>query len=84
MLTKSHHFEPQTSRESNDAASRWVDRKEKGNTRRSYRAVLKFDYRLRPNLWAYVQPTLQNIIRPGGRGLIANDPILGIQPGASF
>lgn len=64
-----------------DAAQRDESR---GTTPRSNQAVLEFDYRLQLNRWSYVQPTLQYIIRPGGRGLVANDTILGVQLGANF
>ncbi len=57
---------------------------QRGRTPRSYQAVLEFDYRIQINRWAYLQPTLQYIVRPGGRGLVANDTILGIQFGATF
>lgn len=51
---------------------------------RSYQAVLEIDYRFQVNKWAYVQPTFQYIIRPGGRGNIENDTILGLHLGANF
>ena len=57
---------------------------QRGRTPRSYQAVLEFDYRIQINRWAYLQPTLQYIVRPGGRGLVTNDTILGIQFGATF
>jgi porin len=64
-----------------DAAQRDESR---GTTPRTYQAVLEFDYRFQLNRWSYVQPTLQYIVRPGGRGLVENDTILGLQLGATF
>ena len=51
---------------------------------RTDQAVLEFDYRIQLNRFAYVQPTLQYIIRPGARGLVENDTILGLHFGANF
>ncbi|MEO6848766.1 MAG: carbohydrate porin [Chthoniobacterales bacterium] len=51
---------------------------------RIYQGVLEFDYRIQINRWAYVQPTLQYIIRPAGRGLVENDTIIGMQLGVNF
>lgn len=56
----------------------------RGAEPRSYQAVLEFDYRIQLNRWAYVQPTLQYIIRPGGRTLVEKDTILGLHLGANF
>lgn len=56
----------------------------RGNEPRSDQAVLEMDYRFQINTWAYVQPTFQYIIRPGARGLVENDTILGLQLGANF
>lgn len=55
-----------------------------GDVPRNYQAVLEFDYRIQLNRWAYVQPNLQYIVRPGGRGLVPNDTIIGLQFGANF
>ncbi len=51
---------------------------------RTSQAVLEFDYRIQINRFAYVQPTLQYIINPGGRGQVENDTILGLHLGANF
>jgi len=64
-----------------DAAS--VDR-DRGRAPRTDQAVLEFDYRIQLNRFAYVQPTLQYIIRPGARGDIANDTIIGLHFGTNF
>ncbi|MEO6054044.1 MAG: carbohydrate porin, partial [Chthoniobacterales bacterium] len=56
----------------------------RGVAPRTYQAMLEFDYRVQINRWAYVQPTLQYIIRPGGRGLVQNDTIIGMQFGINF
>lgn len=56
----------------------------RGRTPRNYQAVLEFTHRVQLNKWAYVQPTLQYIIHPGGRGLVENATILGVQLGATF
>ena len=49
-----------------------------------YEAVIEFDYRIQVNQWAYIQPDLQYIIRPGGTGQVENDTILGFQFGVTF
>lgn len=56
----------------------------RGRAPRTDQAVLEFDYRIQLNRFAYVQPTLQYIIRPGARGLVENDTILGLHFGANF
>jgi len=56
----------------------------RGRDPRTYEGVLEFDYRVQLNKWAYVQPTLQYIVRPSGRGLVANATILGLHFGANF
>ncbi|MEO8205613.1 MAG: carbohydrate porin [Chthoniobacterales bacterium] len=56
----------------------------RGVAPRTYQGVLEFDYRVQINRWAYVQPTLQYIIRPAGRGLVQNDTIIGMQLGVNF
>ena len=50
----------------------------------TYEGVLEFDYRIQINKWAYVQPNLQYIIRPGGTGLTQNATVLGFQLGVTF
>lgn len=56
----------------------------RGRAPRTYQAVLEADYRIQLNAFAYVQPTVQYIIRPGGRGLVQNDTILGLHFGVNF
>ena len=46
--------------------------------------VLEFDYRIQLNHWAYVQPFLQYLIRPGGRNAVANATVLGLHMGVVF
>lgn len=60
-----------------------VDR-EKNRDPRTYQAVLEFDYRIQLNRFAYVQPVVQYIMNPGGRGLVANDTIIGLHMGVNF
>jgi porin len=49
-----------------------------------YEGVLEFDYRCQINRWACVQPFIQYVIRPGGRGLVANATVLGIHMAVAF
>lgn len=49
-----------------------------------FEGVLEFSYRIQVNKWAYVQPDLQYIIRPGGTGLTQNATVLGFQLGVIF
>jgi porin len=44
----------------------------------TYEAGLEFDYRIQLNKWAFVQPFVQYIIRPGGAGLVDNATVLGV------
>ena len=57
---------------------------QRNRPQRTYQAVLEIDYRVQINQWAYVQPSLQYIIRPGGNGLIENATVLGAQFGVTF
>ncbi len=50
----------------------------------TYEAVAEFDYRVQVNKWAFVQPFLQYIIRPGGTGLVQNATVLGVHFGVEF
>jgi len=56
----------------------------RGRDPRTYQAVFEANYRIQLNRFAYVQPTLQYIIRPGARGTVANDTIIGLQLGVNF
>jgi porin len=58
--------------------------REKNRDPRTYQAVLEFDYRIQLNRFAYVQPVVQYIMNPGGRGLVANDTIIGLHMGVNF
>jgi len=57
---------------------------QRGRPVQSYEAVLELDYRFQINKWAYIQPTLQYLIRPNGTGLTANATVLGFQTGITF
>lgn len=57
---------------------------DKGKPVQTYEGVLEFDYRIQLNKWAYVQPSLQYIIRPGANGLTPNATVLGFQTGVTF
>jgi len=56
----------------------------RGRPTQSYEGVIEFSYRVQFNKWAYVQPDLQYIIRPGGTGLTQNATVLGFQLGVTF
>lgn len=57
---------------------------DRGRTPQIFEGVLEFSYRIQVNKWAYVQPDLQYIIRPGGTGLTQNATVLGFQLGVTF
>ncbi len=57
---------------------------DRGRPVQTYEGVLEFDYRVQLNKWAYVQPSLQYIIRPGAAGLTPNATVLGFQAGVTF
>lgn len=50
----------------------------------TYESVVEFDYRIQVNKWAFVQPYLQYVIRPGGTGQVANATVLGLHFGVEF
>lgn len=56
----------------------------RGRAIQTYEGVVEFSYRIQVNKWAYVQPDLQYIIRPGGTGLTQNATVLGFQVGVTF
>jgi porin len=56
----------------------------RGRPIQTYEGVVEFSYRIQVNKWAYVQPDLQYIIRPGGTGLTQNATVLGFQVGVTF
>ncbi len=55
-----------------------------GRAAREYEAVLEATYRFQINRFAYVQPDVQYIINPGGRGLFGNATVIGAQFGVDF
>jgi len=50
----------------------------------TYQGVVEGSYRFQLNRWAYVQPTIQYIIRPSANTLVANATVLGFQLGVTF
>jgi carbohydrate-selective porin OprB len=50
----------------------------------TYEGVLEADYRIQVNRWAFVQPYVQYVIRPGGTGLVQNATVLGLHFGVEF
>lgn len=56
----------------------------KGRPVQTYEGVLEVDYRVQVGKWAYFQPSLQYIIRPGANGLLANATVIGFQTGVTF
>lgn len=46
--------------------------------------VVEFDYRIQVNRWAYVQPFLQYLIRPGGQNAVPNATVVGMHVGVAF
>ena len=55
-----------------------------GRAPRTDEAVLEAFYRFQVSRFAYVQPDVQYIINPGGRGLTENATIIGAQFGVNF
>jgi porin len=50
----------------------------------TYEAMLELDYRIQLNKWAYVQPFIEYIIRPGGAGIVGNATVLGLHFRVNF
>ena len=46
--------------------------------------MLEPDYRIQLNKWAYVQPFIEYIIRPGGAGIVGNATVLGLHFRVNF
>lgn len=46
--------------------------------------LIEADYRIQVNRWAFVQPFVQYVIRPGGTGLVKNATVLGLHFGVEF
>ncbi len=56
----------------------------RGSNPREYEAVLEATYRFQINRFTYVQPDIQYVINPGGRGIYGNATIIGAQFGGNF
>jgi porin len=54
----------------------------KGNP--TYEMPIELGYRVQLSKFAYIQPDIQYVIRPGGTGDIPNTTVIGTQFGASF
>lgn len=50
----------------------------------THEGVIEGDYRFQVNRWAFVQPFIQYVIRPGGTGLVQNATVLGLHFGVEF
>lgn len=50
----------------------------------TYEGVIEGDYRFQVNRWAFVQPFVQYVIRPGGTGLVGNATVVGLHFGLEF
>ncbi len=61
-----------------------ADYRAERTTHQTYEAVAEVDYRVQLNKWAFVQPFLQYLIRPGGTGLVQNATVLGLHFGLEF
>ncbi len=61
-----------------------AERSKGDNVNDTYEGVLEFEYRFQVNRWAFVQPFLQYVIRPGGDGTVANATVLGMHFGVTF
>ncbi len=68
----------------NYSAYKQIVDEDNGRPVQTYEGVLEFDYRVQINKWAYFQPSLQYIIRPGATGLTANAAVIGFQTGITF
>jgi len=55
-----------------------------GNSRVSHELVIEVGHRVQLTRYAYIQPDIQFIQRPGGTGDIDDAVVLGVQFGASF
>ena len=54
------------------------------SSQKTHEGVIECDYRFRVNKWAYAQPYLQYIIRPGGTGAVKDATVLGVNFGFEF
>lgn len=50
----------------------------------TFEGVLEFDYRAQLTRWAFVQPFLQYVIRPGANGRVPNATVIGVHFGVAF
>lgn len=55
-----------------------------GSGKPTYEMPMELGYRFQLTRFAYIQPDIQHVIRPGGTGDIPNATVLGAQFGASF
>lgn len=55
-----------------------------GKGRPTYEMPIELGYRVQFNRFAYLQPDIQYVVRPGGTGNIPDATVLGAQFGASF
>ena len=60
------------------------EQKARGGGRPIYEMPIELGYRVQLNRFAYIQPDVQYVVRPGGTGNIPNATVLGVQFGASF
>ncbi len=69
----------------NYSQSKWQAEADRGIAlKQTNEGVLEFEYRYQVNRWSFVQPFLQYVIRPGGRGAVANSTVLGVHFGVVF
>lgn len=63
----------------------YADRQQaSGQGRPTYEMPLELGYRVQLTRFAYIQPDIQYVIRPGGSGDIPDATVLGVQFGVSF
>ena len=55
-----------------------------GTASRRYESVLEFGHRIQLTKFAFIQPDLQWVIRPGGTGRIDDALIVGAEMGFTF
>ena len=55
-----------------------------GNGDPTYEWVLELGYRFQLSKFAYIQPDVQYVVRPGGTGDIPNATVIGVQFGVSL
>jgi porin len=68
-----------------DLSNNYADQQQAlGNGTPTYEMPLELGYRVQLTKFAYIQPDIQYVIRPGGTGNIPNATVIGAQFGASF